>query len=636
MLDKTEKALRQRLKELDCLYGISHLLEKDNLTRDELFQGTVDLMVKYWKYPDIVSIRIVFDGVEYFSSASKISCDNCLSSQRSNINVYGEISGYVGVCYCKEIPVPNEDVILGEERSLLDVISRRLGRIIEKKQSEEALLESEAKFRSYVESAPDGIFVSDQYGNYIDVNKAACNITGYGRDELLKMSLVDITFEEDRERGKTDFNECKIKGSISGEYRYIHKDGSIRHWSVDVASISGTRIVGFTRDITDNMKMIEQIRQMEKMDAVGQLAGGIAHDFNNQIAVIMGYSEMLVNKLEDPKLLKFAKNILASSHRSDDLTRKLLAFAHKGLYEAVPVNLHKVIGEAVNILSHSVDKKISIKLRLNANPYFTLGDPSQIQNILLNLALNSRDAMPDGGEILFETDNTSLDEDYCKAIPYEVLPGPFVLITVSDNGMGIDQKYLNRIFELFFTTKELGKGTGMGLASVYGAVSNHHGIIEVSSSPQTGTVFSLYFPITDQPVTVPKSSFSISEKKGSATILLVDDDELVLDMGQEMLSGLGYEVMTSRDGIQAVDFYRKNWGNIDLVVLDMIMPGMGGKDVYRLLLEINPLVSVILSSGFSLTGEVQQLLDERVKAFVGKPFESIVISQVIGDALQGN
>jgi|GEM_PF-2460850 len=634
-LKQAESSLLDRINELDCLYGIYHVVEQEGVSLEDILQSTVNLMVKYWKFPHVVSASIEYSGIKYTSPYSQISCNNnSVNEVASDITVYGSKSGQVSICHCNEIPLPEGDPFYKKEENLISVIARRLGRIIEKKQSELALSLSEAKLRNYLESAPDGIFVADREGYYLEVNKAACKITEYNREELLEMKISSITYGDDLEDALANFMKCVESGRSSGDFRYVTKSGKVKTWAVEAVKLSENRFLGFAKDITENKRVLEQLRQMEKMDAIGQLAGGIAHDFNNQIAVIMGYSEMLLSKLEDPKLKHFAENILASSHRSDDLTRKLLAFAHKGLYENSPVNIHKLIGEAVDILSHSLDKRISIRLNLKAEPSFIKGDQSQIQNMLLNLSLNARDAMPEGGKLSFETSNEILDETYCETLPYKVNPGPFIRISVSDDGVGIDEKDISRIFEPFFTTKKLGKGTGMGLASVFGAVSNHHGVIEVNSSAGAGTEFQMYFPLAEKPVFDKMNRGTYSMNNNNSTVLLVDDDELVRELGQDMLKTLGYKVLTCNDGIGAVDFFKENWQQIDLVILDMIMPGLSGKDVYRRMHEINSDIPVILSSGFSMTGDIQQLLDEGASAFIGKPFEVSRFSKILADLLK--
>lgn len=431
-------------------------------------------------------------------------------------------------------------------------------RVRELIQSKKALSESEAKFRSYIETSPEGIFVTDEQGCYLEVNNALCKMTGYSEIELLNLSVENISYKEDLKEVIDSIRECLEQGHSSVDLRFIAKDGDIRFGSVDSVTISENRVLGFIKDMTENKRMLEKLRQMEKMDAIGQLAGGIAHDFNNQIAVIMGYSEILVSNLKDERLLKYAQNILAGAQRSDDLTSKLLAFSYKGNCEIKPINLHKIIDDVVDILSHSIDKRITIKLNLTDNSSLILGDSTQIQNLLLNLSLNARDSMPGGGELLFDTSTEFLSENYCRSIPYDISPGSFLKIAVSDSGCGIPKENLNKIFEPFYTTKERSKGTGMGLPSVLGTVSNHRGAIEVESIMNEGTTFTIYFPLSEEAEELESFIESNTMTTGEEVVLLVDDDELIRQMGSDFLKGLGYSVHTCNDGREAVGFYKNN------------------------------------------------------------------------------
>ncbi|MBN2656542.1 MAG: PAS domain S-box protein [Spirochaetales bacterium] len=629
--ENVEEALFERIRELDCLYGIASLSDHGALPLDDLLERALEIMLGSWKYSHLDAIRIAY-GDKVISGKTEIrSPGSPAFCQKSDITVYGKVMGSVGVCYSRS----DRDVdVLNAARELrmLNYITARLSRIIEKKQSEQALAGSEARFRRYVESAPDGIFRADDKGFFIDVNQAACRITGYEKEELLGMPLSFLTHPDDRESTRESFKRVKSEGRTSNTCRFTRKDGTVRHWVIEAVRMDDGTFLGFNRDVTEQRKLEEQIIQMEKMDAIGQLAGGIAHDFNNQIAVIMGYSEMLVSRLEDPKHLKFAKSILASAHRSDDLTRKLLAFSHKGLYERKSININRTIGEAADILTHSFDRKISIKMDLKAKHPFISGDPSQMQNAIMNLALNARDAMPSGGTLLFATRNISLDKEFCRKLSHRVEPGQFVEITVSDTGTGMDSQTMSRIFEPFFTTKEMGKGTGMGLAGVYGTVTNHRAVIEVESEPGEGTVFRLSFPCGEKVIHEPAKG-SRAPVHGNASVMLIDDEDMLREVVREILEHHGYTVFSFSCGRDALD-HLKNFGNIDVVILDMIMPVMGGKEVFRNIREIDNSIPVVLSSGYSLSGEIQQLLEEGAQAFLSKPFNLESLTSVISDVIK--
>lgn len=401
---------------------------------------------------------------------------------------------------------------------------------------------------------------------------------------------------------------------------------------VPVAQHNYVNIYGL--DIT-NMRMLEnRLKQKEKLEAVGQLAGGIAHDFNNQLSGIMGYADMLSESLTDLKYKKYADNILQASERAADMVKKLLAFSRKGKYLSVPVDMHRIIGETVDLLYHSVDKKIKFNQILKADPCTVKGDPGQLQNALLNVALNARDAMPQGGELSMSTEVVYLDQNYCKLHSTEVGEGKFLLISVSDTGCGMSGDLQKKIFEPFFTTKAEGKGTGMGLAAVYGTIKSHRGIINVYSEEGRGSCFRIYLPLED----VNYVDEHVQEQGDALRfdglrVLLVDDEETMRDVGSDMLEDLGCKVILCKDGLEAIDCYRQIWQNIDLVIIDMVMPNIGGKDAFVEMKKINQDIKAVLVSGYSLNGEAQDIINKGVKNFIQKPFQKHVLVNVISTVI---
>jgi len=373
-------------------------------------------------------------------------------------------------------------------------------------------------------------------------------------------------------------------------------------------------------EITERKQMEERLRHTEKMDAIGQLAGGVAHDFNNQLAGIMGFACLLQERVKDEKLRNYADTIVRLCEQSKDLTGKLLAFSRGGKYEIAPVDIHELVAEVVSILEHSIDKRVRIKQLLEASPSVTAGAAGQLQNSLLNLALNARDAMPNGGELTLRTDMLDLDETFCRQHP-GATPGRHLRISVTDTGVGMDQKTQKRMFEPFFTTKPQGEGTGMGLASVYGTVVNHHGAIEVESEVGRGAAVTIYLPLAEVPEQKKtETAVRTASPRPDARILLVDDEEPIRVTTSEMLRNRGFRVDTCRDGDEAVDCYRKSWQHIDLVILDMAMPAMDGRDAFIAMRRINPEVKAILATGYSLDCRSQEILDQGVRAFIQKPF----------------
>jgi signal transduction histidine kinase len=380
----------------------------------------------------------------------------------------------------------------------------------------------------------------------------------------------------------------------------------------------------------------EMLRHSEKMQAIGQLAGGVAHDFNNQLMGIVGSADLLRFDLKnDSKLAHFVDNILLAANRAADLTEQLLAFARKGKYLSMPIDIHRTIVEVVSLLQHSVDKRITTTKELKADSHVVDGDPTQLQNALLNLALNACDAMPAGGILSFTTQVAELDQHACDTTPFEIEPGRFIQISVTDSGAGIDEAILDHIFEPFYTTKDPGKGTGMGLAAVYGTVKSHRGSIDVHSEVGRSTTFEMYLPLSKKASAHMAEAIStIDAVDKRAHILLVDDEEIVRDVTCTLLRRLGYRVTESSNGADAVRLYRAQWEDIDLVLLDMVMPDMGGRDAFIAMRKMNPKLKVLLASGYSIDGEAQGILDEGAKAFIQKPFTLDQLARDVEDVLE--
>jgi PAS domain S-box-containing protein len=377
-----------------------------------------------------------------------------------------------------------------------------------------------------------------------------------------------------------------------------------------------------------------QLRQSQKMEAIGLLAGGIAHDFNNMLGAIVGYADMLKLKHEgsNPEVAKSATRILEASRNMADLTTKLLAFARRGKYEIQPIDVHDVVLDVVKLVEHTFDKRIKIAKNFKAPAAMVMGDRTQLQNAVLNLAVNARDAMPDGGKLTFTTDSYNFTDAHTKSYPYAIVPGRYVLLSVTDTGIGMDDTVKNRLFEPFFTTKEKGKGTGLGLASVYGTVKSHNGYIEVDSEAGKGATFRIYLPLVDAPGQA-KPEVRAAVQKGRGTILVVDDEELVREMCREILTDMGYTVTVSKDGEDAARYYREHFRTIDLVVIDLIMPRLGGRECFHKIKKINPAIRAIIMSGYALDGEAKQIINEGACGFIQKPFDVTSFSKAVKDAM---
>ena len=512
--------------------------------------------------------------------------------------------------------------------------------ITDRKISDEALKKSEHMQRKMVANIGDVIVIIDKDGSNKYKSPNIEKIFGWKPEDVVGQSAFDNVHPEDLKNAQEFFGDLTSEPNKVGSFecRYRCKNGNYK-WIeftgnnlLEDPDIKG--ILGNYQDISERKQLEERFRQMQKMDAIGQLAGGVAHDFNNQLTGILGYADILRSQLKDDKHLHYVENILSGSHRAADLNKKLLAFARKGKYESVIVDIHNVIREVVEFLEHSIDKKIEVKLLFNATPSFTRGDPSQIQNAFLNLAINASDAMTEGGHIIFETDTCDLGKAACDELPFELLPGPYLHISVIDSGGGIQDDVLKHIFEPFFTTKELGKGTGMGLAAVYGTVKQHGGAISVSSKKDKGTTFDIYFPLEEETVQEKRSKKGFTVAPRNARILLVEDEEVIRNLATDMLNSFGYMVETREDGLVGVEYYSKHWQEIDLVILDLIMPGMSGPEAYYAMKDINPQIKTLISSGYSIDGIAQKLLDDGAQDFIQKPFQLAELSAKIAGVLE--
>jgi len=382
-------------------------------------------------------------------------------------------------------------------------------------------------------------------------------------------------------------------------------------------------------------KLENQLHQSQKMDAIGQLAGGVAHDFNNMLSGIMGAAQVLKKpKFNiDERGLKFVEMILEASERAADLTGKLLAFGRKGKNIFAPIDIHTIIDDVLAFLNSTIDKKIEISVNKNADKAIVIGDNSALQNSLLNLGINASHAMKNGGMLVIETRNITLSENYCSSSLFDLKPGEFIEIEVRDSGTGISPENVEKIFEPFFTTKKQGEGTGLGLASVYGTIQDHHGAINVYSEVGTGTVFHLYIPCGEEKEEKEQKNEVLLS--GVGQILLVDDEELIRVTSEYTLNNMGYEVILAENGLEAVDIFKEKFAEIDLVIMDMIMPEMNGSEASYKMKEIDPNCKIIISSGFTKDENLKELKKDGLLGFIQKPFRDYELSKLLTEIMGG-
>lgn len=520
-------------------------------------------------------------------------------------------------------------------------------RMIEKAMAElhsstEALRTSEKRYADFVSSF-QGIAFRGRHGEPPELFSGMVErVCGYAPEDILegRVRWDGLVSPDDQGRYRSAMRRVLSKpgSATEHEYRILTRAGKTR-WireTVQSAQSDGELwLQGAIYDTTEQKKLAESMRQSQKMESIGQLAGGIAHDFNNQLAVILGYANLISRKSEGDSLARrFADRIATAARRSSDLTSQLLAFARKGKYRMEAVNVHEVIAEVIALLHHSIDKRIRTVEHLDAEHAVVVGDPSLLQNALLNIALNARDAMPDGGTLTFTTSCVVLEREQVRKLPYSIPPGAYLQVLVTDTGSGMDEETARHAFEPFYTTKDVGKGTGMGLAAVYGTVKSHSGAVEIDSQPGVGTTITVNLPLAS--AASAEEDTSIMEPSSlniSSSVLVVDDEELVREMAADMLTSLGHRVETVGGGREAVVLIREHPGQFGVVLLDLVMDDLDGIETFHLIRQLDPEMPVIISSGYSLEERARQLAGEERVTYVQKPYDQDQLSAAVTAAL---
>jgi two-component system cell cycle sensor histidine kinase/response regulator CckA len=510
--------------------------------------------------------------------------------------------------------------------------------------ADEALRESELKYRTILESVEEGCFEIDLEGNLTFFNDPLSKMLGYTPEEMLGKNTREFTSPATMRKMDQIYDQILKTGEpIRGTgYDAVGKDGGgialelaaslIRDPQGDPVGFRGVlRDVSERKDAEAQKRALElQVQQAQKMESIGTLAGGIAHDFNNILMGIQGNASLMLLKTDSSHAFyEKLKNIEAYVENGTELTKQLLGFARRGKYHSIASDINSIIDKSASMFGRT-KKEIRIHKDLMPDIYTVEVDRGQIEQALLNLYVNAWQAMPEGGDLYLKTENVILDADFENIQPYKVETGKYVKITVSDTGSGFDDETKKRIFEPFFTTKEMGRGTGLGLASVYGIIKGHGGYINVHSRKDQGATFAVYLPASAKEVRHEKAEPVVETvAKGTGTILLIDDEEMIIKVGEELLQELGYNVIAARSGEEAVKLYNKNRDKIDLVVMDMIMPGMGGGETFDRLKAVNPDVKVLLSSGYSINGQASKILERGCDGFIQKPFNLNQLSEKI-------
>ncbi|MFX0203309.1 MAG: ATP-binding protein, partial [Candidatus Hodarchaeota archaeon] len=542
----------------------------------------------------------------------------------------------------KQLDMKSSDAFSGEILGLESIYKRQITK---------ELLSNKKHFEVILGSMSEGILETTPDGRTVYANSSALSLIGIPEENLLGVNFIELFEGNDRQRIK---DALKMMGTLSqsiSEDIPLKLNGKKVTFNIIPISDNGYRRTNIIilNDVTERERMEAQLLMAQKIEAIATLAGGVAHDFNNLLMGILGNASLLLLDINGAhphyeKLTSIEKLVKSGSK----LTSQLLGYARKGKYEVKPINLNQLVGESSETFGRT-RKEITIHRELAENLFAIEADQGQIEQVLFNLYVNAADAMPRGGNLILKTMNNTHKE--MKGKLYAPKPGNYVVLTVTDTGTGMDKETLKRIFDPFFTTKEMGRGTGLGLASVYGIIKGHGGYIDVDSEKMKGTTFRIYLPATEKEVQKISKPYE-PIKKGTETILLVDDEEIILNVGRELLDALGYRVLLARSGKEAIDIINKaqrgkekeekrkgrpKKGSLpfapDLVILDMVMPDMKGGEAYDRLKKINSGIKVLLSSGYNINGEASSILKRGCDGFIQKPFSMKQLSESIRSIL---
>ena len=503
--------------------------------------------------------------------------------------------------------------------------------------SQREVRQSEERYRQLVELSPDAIFVHVE-GSIVFANLAATNLFGaITPDELIGRSVFDLVHpdcrEVARERTRTVTGEKKSVAPV--EQRFIRLDGTV----IEVEAVASfftfqgrPAVQAIARDITERKKLEQQLFQAQKMEAIGTLAGGVAHDFNNELTGIIGYAQLALLEPEDSsRWREYVARIPEQGKRAARLISQLLTFGRRAMVEKQPLQLLPLVKESLKMLERTLPEHIAIQSNAPAGVAIVHADPTQMQQMILNLCINASQAMPNGGRLILSLENVALYEAYCRQHAC-ASPGNHVCLSVRDTGVGMTPEVQAHIFEPFFTTKPAGQGTGLGLAMVYGIVKGHTGHIAVTSEVGRGSEFKVYLPAMERATPLEQAAEE-RPVRGTETLLLVEDQDTVRVAGQMMLERLGYTVLTAANGREALEVYRARRDAISLVLTDMVMPEMGGPELYEALRQVNPFVRLLMMSGYSLKQDLADLRRKGMRGFVQKPLEMGQLSRAVRKAL---
>jgi len=525
------------------------------------------------------------------------------------------------------------------DQEILTFVARQLASAVEIKRNEQALRRSEARYRSLVQSSVYGIYRASLEGRFLDVNPALITMLGYGSvEEVLLLDPEKDVFANPGEHQRL-IDEFRRSGRMDGlEVRWKRKDGSsitvrISGRAVSSADEPADVLEAIAEDVTERRVLEDQFRQAQKMEAVGRLAGGVAHDFNNLLMVISGYTEVILSKLDSAHPLhEKGRAIQQAADRATTLTRQLLAFSRKQLLELKVVDVNAIVQDMERLLSPLIGENVELTTRLASDAGHTRADAGQLEQVLMNLVVNAKDAMPGGGKLTIHTQSVKVDESHRWGQTF-IRPGEYVMLAVQDTGIGMDKETQSRIFEPFFTTKEKGKGTGLGLSTVYGIVKQSGGYVLVQSEMGQGTTFNIYLPRVEASADTSAAPVARAAAGGSETVLLVEDEESVRQLVRETLEAKGYAVIEAEDGQAGLEAAANFKGKIDLLITDVVMPGISGRELAEQLSQSRPEAKVLYLSGYTEDTIVSEAGIESGTAFLQKPFTLQNLSRKVREVL---
>jgi len=618
--------LMERALQKDGIIFVSKRVETEEAYLEELKASTPDLIPSDYNLP-------TYDGMSALEAAQTFCPETPF------IFISGAIGEETAIDALKK--GATDYVLKDRLLRLAPAVRRALDEVKqnhEKKRAVESLRDSEEKYRLLIENANEAIFVlQDDFIKYH--NKKTEVLIGYTEDEFKKMPFPNFIHPEDKDM-VMEKHHRRLRGEIiesTYAYRLIHKAGEEIWGETNAVLITWDdrpAVLCFIRDITHERKLEAQLFQSQKMEAVGRLAGGVAHDFNNLMTTVIGNAYLMLQGLkQDDPLREDVEEIKKAGERATALTRQLLAFSRKQMLQMQVVDLNEVLGDMDKMLRRLLGEDVALQTISAPALGSVKVDPGQMEQVIMNLAINARDAMPVGGKLTIETANVALDKDYANK-HCAIEPGQYVMVAVSDAGFGMDEKVQSQIFEPFFTTKEKGKGTGLGLATVYGIVKQSGGYIWVYSEPGRGTSFKIYFPmVAEEAESLEKSVVARDNLKGSETILVVEDNEMVRKLVSRALRESGRHVLEARNGKEALHIHGQHKSPIHLLLTDVVMPEMGGRVLAERLAVDHPSLKVLFMSGYTENAIVHHGELDRDIAFIQKPFTPEALTRKVREVL---